>query len=317
MGDIGSLLDLTLLFTAILLAGAISGYLSERAGIVNLGIDGMMCVGALFFGIFSSTAFWNIDGGGGFSGLPFGTIFIALILTMICTMIMGALHAFVCINLKADHTIAGTAINLVGLALATFLNQPLAKHLYIGQNYSRIMCQYNSCLHIGNSLFGSSIILFAIVVILAIVIWVIVNKTKMGLRYKAVGENPNAVDTQGISVFKYQWIAVLLSSAMAGLAGALFLFRTTAFNGDVQSMGYLSLAILITGGWRIPKMSIYALVFAMFTAAANTTVLTGIGIPQLVVFAIPYIITLAVLLFGSKKILPPAHSGIPFEKGMR
>ena len=96
MGDLGTLLDLTLLFSAILLAGSLSGYLSERAGIVNLGIDGMMCVGALFFGIFSSTAFWG--------GVPhFATIIIAFILTMICTMIMGAMHAFVCIHLKADH----------------------------------------------------------------------------------------------------------------------------------------------------------------------------------------------------------------------
>ena len=308
MGDIGSLLDLTLLFTAILLAGAISGYLSERAGIVNLGIDGMMCVGALFFGIFSSTAFWH--------GAPaFGTIFVAFILTMICTMIMGAMHAFVCINLKADHTIAGTAINLVGLAIATFLNAPLANILNPGN--SRIMCQYQSCLPIGSSLFGSSIILFGLVAVIAIGIWILVNKTKVGLRYKAVGENPNAVDAQGISVFKYQWIAVLASSAMAGLAGAIFLFRTTAFGGDVQSMGYLSLAILITGGWKIPKMSVFAIIFAMFTAAANTTTFTAIGIPQLVVFAIPYIITLIVLLFTSKKILAPAHSGIPFEKGMR
>lgn len=310
MGDLGTLLDLTLLFTAILLSGAISGYLSERAGVVNLGIDGMMCMGALFFGIFSSTAFWG-------GQPPFITIIIALLLTMICTMIMGAMHAFVCINLKADHTIAGTAINLVGLALASFLNQPLARVLYPGQSFSKIMCQYSSCLPIGSSLYGSSVIIFGIIVVIAIAIWIVVNKTKVGLRYKAVGENPNAVDTQGISVFKYQWIAVLISSAMAGLAGGLFLFRVTAFNGDVQSMGYLSLAILITGGWKIPQMTIFALVFAIFTAASNTTTLTQIGIPQLVVFAVPYIITLIVLLFTSRRILAPAHSGIPFEKGKR
>jgi len=317
MGDIGTLLDLTLLFTAILLAGAISGYLSERAGIVNLGIDGMMCIGALFFGIFSSTGFWGKTSGEGFAGLPFGLIFVSFILTMICTMIMGAAHAFVCINLKADHTIAGTAINLVGLALATFLNSPLARGLYPGQSYSKIMCQFQPCLPMGGSLFGSSFILFGLVVVIAIVIWVVVNKTKVGLRYRAVGENPNAVDTQGISVFKYQWVSVLLSSAMAGLAGALFLFRTNAFNGDVQSMGYLSLAILITGGWRLPKMAVFAIVFGLFNAAANTTTFTAIGIPQLLVFAIPYIITLLILVFGSKKIVPPAHSGIPFDKGKR
>lgn len=310
MGDLGTLLDLTLMFTAILLAGAVAGYLSERAGIVNLGIDGMMCMGALFFGIFSSSGFWG--------GTPhFATIFVALILTMICTMIMGVMHAFVCIKLKADHTIAGTAINLVGLALASFLNQPLARVLYIGTSYSKITCLYQPCLPMGGSLYGSSFILFGLVAAISIAVWIVVNKTKTGLRYRAVGENPNAVDTQGISVFKYQWIAVLLSSAMAGLAGGLFLFRINAFNGDVQSMGYLSLAILITGGWAIPKMSVFAIIFAMFTGAANTTTFTQIGIPQLLVFAVPYIITLVILLFSSRRILAPAHSGIPFEKGKR
>ncbi len=119
-------------------------------------------------------------------------------------MIMGVMHAFVCIHLKADHTIAGTAINLVGLALSTFLNPTLAKFLYPGASNSRIMCQYNSCLPIGNSLFGSSIIIFLVVLALAIGTFVIVNKTKIGLRFRAVGENPNAVDAQGISVIKYQ-----------------------------------------------------------------------------------------------------------------
>lgn len=117
---------------------------------------------------------------------------------------MGVMHAFVCIHLKADHTIAGTAINLVGLSLATFLNPTLAKFLYPGASNSRIMCQYNSCLPIGNSLFGSSIIIFLVVLAIAVAIFIIVNKTKVGLRFKAVGENPNAVDAQGISVIKYQ-----------------------------------------------------------------------------------------------------------------
>ncbi len=105
---------------------------------------------------------------------------------------------------------------------------------------------------------------------------------------------------------------------MAGLAGGIFLFKTQTFNGDVQSMGYLSLAILITGGWRIPKITVFAIVFSLFNAAATTTTFTQLGIPQLVVFAVPYIITLVVLLFsGRKNLAPPAHSGIPFEKGAR
>ncbi len=119
-------------------------------------------------------------------------------------MIMGVMHAFVCIHLKADHTIAGTAINLLGLAMSTFLNPALAKELFPGKSYSRIMCQYNSCLPLGNSLFGSSLIIFLAMIVIAVVIFIVVNKTKVGLRFKAVGENPNAVDAQGISVFKYQ-----------------------------------------------------------------------------------------------------------------
>lgn len=119
-------------------------------------------------------------------------------------MIMGVMHAFVCIHLKADHTIAGTAINLVGLALSTFLNPTLARVLYPGTSNSKIMCQYNSCLPVGNSLFGSSIIIFLVVLLIGAVIFFVVNKTKTGLRFKAVGENPNAVDAQGISVIKYQ-----------------------------------------------------------------------------------------------------------------
>jgi simple sugar transport system permease protein len=165
MGDLGTLFDLTLLFTAILFAGAISGYLSERAGIVNLGIDGMMCIGALFFGIFSSTSVV------GFAHLGFGGLFFAFILSMICTSIMGIMHAFACIKLRADHTIVGTAINLVGLAIATFLNSPLANVLYPGKAYSKIMCQFQSCFPIGSgSLFGSSIIILFLVIIIAIVI---------------------------------------------------------------------------------------------------------------------------------------------------
>lgn len=312
IGDLASLLDSTLLFGIILLIGSISGYMSEKVGIVNIGIDGMMCMGALFFGILSSDVV-------GLSDLGFGGIFIALIITMIATTFIGAMHAFVCINLRANHIISGTAINLVGAALAAFLNEPLAHSLFPGVGLSRMKCRFISGLDVtgGSGLYGTTIILTVICVLICVTIWVIINKTKTGLRYRAVGENPNAVDTQGISVFKYQWIGVLISGALAGLAGAICLFRMQVFSGSVQSMGYLALAILITGGWKIPWIGVFSLIFAVLNAGANSSVFTRIGVDPMIVFSLPYVITLGVLLFSSKNILPPAHSGIPFSKEKR
>lgn len=308
MGDLGLLFDLTLMFASILFVASMSGYMSEKAGVVNIGIDGMMCMGALFFGIFSSNLI-------GLDSLSVGGLLIALVLTMICTMSMGALHAFACINLKANHIISGTAINLLGLALATFLNSPLANSLFEGA--VNLRTNFQPFLSIGGGLFGSSIIIFGLILVLCGGIWLVMSKTKVGLRYQAVGENPNAVDAQGINVIKYQWVAVLLSSALAGLAGGLFLFNIGTFAGNVQSMGYLGLAILIAGAWRIPWMFVFSLVFAIFTACVNTTTLTQLNVPQEFTYAIPYIVTLLILVVSSKKVMPPAHSGIPFEKSKR
>ena len=114
----GIVFNYAFLIGAVLLLGGLSGYLSERAGIVNIGIDGMMCFGAVFFGIFSSPKVMNLGPGG---------IVFALILSMICTSITGLMHAFATIKLKANHIISGTAIDLVGVAFAMFLNEPLGK----------------------------------------------------------------------------------------------------------------------------------------------------------------------------------------------
>jgi simple sugar transport system permease protein len=195
MLDIGILSNYFFMFAAILLAGALSGYLSERVGIVNIGIDGMMCIGALFFAIYSSPVL-------GMSNLGFGMIVIPLILTMISTMLVGAMHAFATIKLKANHIISGTAINMIGLALATFLNTALANSLYDGG--TKLESGFPSFGFLGNGLYASSIIMLAVILILAGVTFIFMRYTKIGLRYNAVGENPNAVDAQGISVIKYQ-----------------------------------------------------------------------------------------------------------------
>jgi simple sugar transport system permease protein len=239
MIDMGILFDGFLMFGAILLAGALSGFLSERVGIVNIGIDGMMCIGALFFGIYSSPVL-------GMSNLGFGMLIIPILMTMASTMLMGLLHAFATIKLKANHIISGTAINMMGLAFATFLNSKLAESLYAGA--TKLQSGFVSFDYLGNGIYMSSIILFLAVLAIAGCFYIFMRYTKIGLRYTAVGENPNAVDAQGISVIKYQWIGVLLSSAMAGLAGALFLFNAGQFTGNTAGLGFLALAIMVAGG---------------------------------------------------------------------
>ena len=301
----GMIFNYAFMLGAVLLLGAISGYLCERAGIVNIGIDGMMCFGAIFFGIFSSPKIMNIG--------PSGIIF-ALLLATVCTVITGLLHGFATIKLKANHIISGTAIDLVGVALATFVNEPLGLSLY---NTTKLKSGIDDFLYMGNSIYGSALIMFGIAIVVAVVIFVVINFTKVGLRYKAVGENPAAVDSLGINPIKYQWIAVILGSMAAGLAGAIFLFNVKPFPGSCQGYGYLSLAILIVGAWKIEWVTVASFIFAMFTSLSTSTVLTNLGMPKEVALALPYMITVVVLLFFSKWVRAPAQDGIPYDRQAR
>lgn len=304
----GIILNYALLYGAVLLLGAISGYLSERAGIVNIGIDGMMCFGVVFFGIFSSPLI-------GITNMGASGIIFALLFTMIATMITGAMHAFVCINLKANHVISGTAINLIGVAFCTFVNNKFGNIFYDGS--SKLLSGFDDFLYVGNSLYGSSIIVFIAALVLVAIIWVIVTKTRVGLRYRAVGENPFAVDAQSISVNKYQWIAVILSSAVAGLAGAIFLFNIKQSQGNVQGLGFLALAIMIVGAWKIEWIVVTSFVFSLLISLCMSSVLTNVGIPKDFTYSIPYIITFLTLIFFAKWVRPPEYDGIPFNRELR
>ena len=303
----GIVFNYALLYGAVLLLGAISGYLSERAGIVNIGIDGMMCFGVIFFGIFSSPVI-------GFTKMGGAGIIFALLLTMIATMIVGAMHAFACINLRANHVISGTAINLIGVALCTFVNSNLGKVFY---DASKLSTGFDDFLYIGGSIYGSSLIMFILALVIGGVIWLIVAKTRVGFRYIAVGENPFAVDAQSISVKKYQWVAVILSSVVAGLAGAIFLFNIKQSQGNVQGLGFLALAIMIVGARKIEWIVVTSFIFSLLISLCMSSVLTNVGIPKDFTYSVPYIITFLTLIFFAKWVRPPEYDGIPFNRELR
>ena len=159
-------------------------------------------------------------------------------------------------------------------------------------------------------------------IILLIVSWVVINKTRLGLRLRACGENPHAADSVGINVTKMRYLGVMISGALGGLGGLVFIVPTsTTFNASVAGYGFLALAVLIFGQWRPGRIAVAALFFGfMKTIAAaysGIPVLAELGMPDTVYKIIPYVATLLVLMFTSKNSKSPAASGVPYNKGER
>ncbi|MGL5640446.1 MAG: ABC transporter permease [Mycoplasmoidaceae bacterium] len=307
--DFTSILNMALLFSLILGLGAISGFFSERVGIVNIGINGMMTFGALFYCIYGGL----INGGnagykGGMAGD--GTFLIPMLLSSVTTIIVGLLFGFAVIKLKADHIIAGTAINLLGASLGIFLNSSLGFSIL---GVEELRNSYTQILKVGETnLFGSTLILFFLIGIIVLGIWLFMKYTKFGLRFTSIGENPYAADVQGINVIKYQWIGLIVSAAIAGLAGSIFMYNSTSFRGDVDSLGFLSLAIMIAGAWRIPLISLVSIVFAFLVSISKQTI-PNVNSDLLLI--LPYAFTLLSLIvfsffnFGNA----PKHVGQHFS----
>lgn len=309
--DASWIFDSGLIFFAVIALGAISGYFSERAGIVNIGINGMMIFGALFYCIFAG--FMN---GNKFGGAGNETFIIPMILATLCTSVVGLLFGYATIKLKANHIIAGTAINILGASLGMFLTNPLGVAI---MGTEELRNAYSPYLKIGgdsSNFFGTTLIIFFLVLVLIIGLWWLMKYTRFGLRTISIGENPNAADSQGIDVYKFQWKALIISAMLAGLGGAIFMYRQpgVSFIGDVNGLGFLALAIMITGAWRIPLITIVAFLFAILLGISNTPI-SGVNSDLLKI--IPYAASLVTLVLFSKKIKGPKNAGINFDKSRR
>lgn len=313
--NISSFFDLGLIITIVLFLGALSGFFSERVGIINIGINGMMVFGALFFlifgGLLNGSQLHNLGGNAGN-----WSFIIAIFLTILASLGIGGLFGFATIKLKADHIISGTAINLLGTSLALFLNNSLGLKIL---GVEELRSSYQTFLQINNSFFyGSTLILFIFTIILFLIIFLIMKYTKFGLRFMSIGENPNAADAQGINVIKYKWIGILASSVFAGVAGCIFMLKQSGatFSGDVDSLGFLSLSILIIGSWKILSISIASLLFGLLYSLSNQK-LDYANISSDLLRMIPYALTLVSLIVFSKFIIPPHSLGMHFDKASR
>ena len=310
------LLQYTLIFASVLILVALGGCFSEHSGVINLGLEGIMIMGALGGAL---TMRYMPSGSSAFA-----MIMAVLLAAALVGMVYSSLLAVACINFKADQTIVGTALNMLGIAGATVI----VKAINTAANPDDVssIVQYAGAKKAFSTAIGSfEFSWFTLVtLILLIASYVILYKTKFGLRLMACGEHSQAADSVGISVYKMRWAGVLISGVLGGLGGIVFITAGVSewrFEYGVAGFGFLALAVMIFGQWKPIRIALAALLFGMFRALSNVysgfDFLAGLNIPSQVYNMMPYIISLVVLAFTSKKSRAPKAEGIPYDKGQR
>ncbi|ATP59443.1 ABC transporter permease [Mesomycoplasma dispar] len=295
------ILTLFFLFFSIITTGSIAGLYSEKTGIVNIAINGIMIIGATTYGLFSILI--------GVSNMA-----IQLLLILLAALFSGLfalLHGFITIKLKGNHIISGVALNILAPAIAFVL-------LKIYGKSNRFESVVNELAFGQNKEFLNIFSLKLFIVIgLIVLTWFVFSKTKLGLRISAVGENPHAAAAAGINVNGLKWLGVFLSGIIAGIAGAFyFQYAGSSFRGNVQGLGFLSLTILIMGRWKIVFIVISGLIFPfLYTLSVNLAGNFGDFLP--IVEAAPYLFTIIILALTSKKDLAPKALGIPYDKSLK
>lgn len=301
-------------YTMPLLMGALGGLYSERSGVTNLCIEGLM-----LFGCFASAA--TIVKLQAIPGFSFNlAIVIGIVVAMLASTLLAALHAIASINLKADQTISGTAINMLSSALSLFLAQTItgSGNITVVRAVIRSDVPILSKIPVIGPLFFSETYWTTWI---CIAVWVIsyflLYKTSFGLRLRACGEHPSAVASAGVNVHKMRYIGVLTSGFLSGLGGACILVTYAGeYNAGsgINGLGFLAIAALIFGQWKPLGILGSTAFFGLCMTIANIgRILPAFsGIPMAVLGAFPYVATLVALVFSSKKSAAPLASGQPF-----
>ena len=299
-------ISIMLMYSAPLTLAAIGGVISERSGITNIGIEGMMSIGALT----GATV-------GYFTQNPW----IGLICAGLAGGMLALLHAVASISCRADQTVSGLAINLIGPGLAMFL----ARYFFGGATMTLPvpvkLPKVVDPIYFQNTPFSSlsvdaSVIIALVVVLLA---YFVLYQTKWGLRIRAMGEHPAAVDTLGVSVCKTRYVCVIISGILAGIGGGtvtlaiISQFTPTAISGQ----GFIALAAVIFGKWRPIGAYLACLLFGFCQALVVSLGGGNMQIPSSLLAMIPYILTIAVLILFVGRSSAPKAAGVPYEKGAR
>ena len=336
----------TLLYAVPLMIVALAGVFAERSGIINLALEGIMIFGA-FIGVLFVRSMQDLDV---FVNAARQGSWLTLqeleILAMLVSAALGALFSlllsFASINLKADQTIGGTALNLMAPAMVLFLIRIIDGQnildMKTGDSATWFMLKKSTfgipksqdIGFLGETFLNKVYLATYICILLFLIMSILLYKTRFGLRLRACGENPQAADSLGINVYKMRYAGTTISGALAGMGGFVYALTTTncTSNGDVAGFGFLALAVMIFGNWKPLNIAGASLLFGLFKciAAAYSSIdingdgvymLAEIGISSHLYRMLPYLVTLIVLAFTSKKSRAPKAEGIPYDKGSR
>ena len=310
------LLQYTLIFASVLVLVALGGCFSEPSGVINIGLEGIMVMGALGGALMMK--FMP-------AGAPAAAIILLVVLASIALgMLYSLLLAVAAVNFKADQTLVGTAMNLLGTAAATVFVKAMNTAESV-DNVSSTIQYIDAKKAFLVNLGGFEFNWFMLLALIALVIsYVTLYKTRFGLRLMACGEHPQAADSVGINVYKMRYAGVLISGMLGGLGGIVYITAGVSewkFENGVAGFGFLALAVMIFGQWKPQRIALAALLFGLFRALSNVYMgfgfLTAMNIPSPVYNMMPYIISLIVLAFTSKRSRAPKAEGIPYDKGQR
>ena len=336
----------TLLYAVPLMIVALAGVFAERSGIINLALEGIMIFGAFIGVLFVRSmqdldVFVNAARQGSWLTLQ-GLEILAMLVSAALGALFSLLLSFASINLKADQTIGGTALNLMAPAMVLFLIRIIDGQnildMKTGDSATWFMLKKSTfgipksqnIGFLGETFLNKVYLATYICILLFIIMSILLYKTRFGLRLRACGENPQAADSLGINVYKMRYAGTTISGALAGMGGFVYALTTTncTSNGDVAGFGFLALAVMIFGNWKPLNIAGASLLFGLFKciAAAYSSIdingdgvylLAEIGISSHLYRMLPYLVTLVVLAFTSKKSRAPKAEGIPYDKGSR
>ncbi|MDO4804711.1 MAG: ABC transporter permease [Lachnospiraceae bacterium] len=310
------LLQYTLIYSSVLLLVALGGCFSEHGGVINLGLEGTMVMGALGGALVMRS----------FPNLPAPAMVFAVVLgSVLFGTVYSLLLAIAAINFKADQTLIGTAMNLLGTAAATVFVKAL--NMRANANNVSSAIQYIdqkkafTLARIGKFELSVFMVLSVIILILA---HLTLYRTKFGLRLMACGEHPQAADSVGINVYRMRTAGVLISGALGGLGGIVYITAGVSewkFENGVAGFGFLALAVMIFGQWKPYLIASAAVLFGLFRALSNIysgfRLLENLHLPGTFYNMLPYVISLIILAIFSRNSRAPKAEGIPYDKGMR
>ena len=303
--DFGLLINAMMTYTPPLLLAALGSCFSERSGVVNIGIEGMMTIGAFV---------------GASAALTFGNPWLAFLIGGLAGAAFGLLHAIACISFQADQTISGTAVNFLAPGLAVFLcktfydnstdtpalnaSMKLPKFFNgvfpVGSFWNNVLCNYSVAY---------------LSIILVVVIWFVFYKTKFGMRLRAVGESPEACDTLGVNVYAVRYTCVILSGLLAGLGGAYVTLATVSQFRPIVivGQGFMAIAAVIFGKFK-PQGAMWACLLFGLCNGIKVLATSSNSVSPNLISMIPYIVTIHALILFVGKARVPAANGKPYQK---